>query len=341
MTICLKLRRKWLGAVALVLSGIFAVVPAASAQRVNLPASGAVGATGGTEVIAPVVDVGPVPGAQMLTLTVRLKPSADRVLALEQEIADQQTPGSAEYRKWVTPTEFAARFGANDEQVASVSAWLESQGLAVTGVSAGKTRLTVTGSALRVQSAFGVALRLYSEGANRYFANAGVATVPAEMAGLVADVSGLNDKAVVSSMAVTAIGPGGWVLPSTTSSDALTAIEQAADLNQASILLISSAVCSADLGTAEFLEYRLALKQAEAQGITVLATSECKGTAGKSGSFPASLAEVTAVAAPPGFWQRIRSGDGIRKDCGVFRDLSTTGLAVRGGASRRWVPRRA
>jgi hypothetical protein len=290
MTIRPVLKDRLVVAAALVLSIIPVSLPAALAQRVTLPSHGA------SKPMA-AVDVGTVPQSQMLTLTVRLKPTDDRQAALDQEIADQQTAGSAEYRRWVTPQEFAATFGATDEQFAAVSSWLESQGLAAGALSAGKTRLTVTGSAARVQAAFGVELRRYSAGGAVYFANAAAASVPTEMAGMVAGVSGLSDKPAASSMAVQAMGVGGVALPVAGGGDALGTIEGAVDANAASMLTVSSAACSSEFGQGDYEAWSAALRQAEAQGITVLAASGCQAVSGKTGSFPASLAEVTAVTA--------------------------------------------
>ena len=299
MTICPNLKHSLIGAASLVLSSIFAVLPMAQAQRVALPARGAVAAIRGTEV----TDAGAIPGSQVMSLTVYLKPSLARITAMEQAIANQQTASSAEYRQWVTPAEYAARFGATDEQVAAVSGWLDSQGLTVatTGettsaarASAGNTRLTVTGSAARVQAAFGVELRRYSASGAIYFANANAASVPAEMGGLVAGVLGLDDMPTAA-MQVKAMGAGGVSLPIAVGTDALSVIEAEVDANSASILTVSSAACSAEFGQADFAAWRAALLQAEAQGITVLAASGCRAASGAAGSFPASLAELTAI----------------------------------------------
>ena len=51
--------------------------------------------------------------------------------ALESFLAEQQDPASPNYRKWVTPEEFADRFGLTAGDIAQVTAWLESQGLKV------------------------------------------------------------------------------------------------------------------------------------------------------------------------------------------------------------------
>src|SRR3984885_15664168 len=47
--------------------------------------------------------------------------------ALEQLLADQQNPASSQYRKWLTPKEFANRFGPSDQQGNLVKDWLKGE----------------------------------------------------------------------------------------------------------------------------------------------------------------------------------------------------------------------
>src|ERR1700722_5964841 len=47
---------------------------------------------------------------------------------LQQLQAAQQNRHSAQYHKFLTPEEYAARFGLNTEDIQKVSAWLESNG---------------------------------------------------------------------------------------------------------------------------------------------------------------------------------------------------------------------
>src|ERR1700685_1601328 len=69
------------------------------------------------------VDVGPVPVSQPLSLTLRLAPGTDRTAALDQLLAAQITSSSPSYHKWVTPEQFAASYGATDDQIAAATSW--------------------------------------------------------------------------------------------------------------------------------------------------------------------------------------------------------------------------
>ena len=54
-----------------------------------------------------------------------LAPSAAQEKALDALLTAQITPGSASYRQWLTPAQFAERFAVSAEDAAQVSAWLE------------------------------------------------------------------------------------------------------------------------------------------------------------------------------------------------------------------------
>lgn len=71
---------------------------------------------------------------------------------LDRLLATQQTRGSASYRKWLTPAQFAARFGPTPASMSHVRAALSAAGLQVT---ASHTRsLHVAGTAAQVNRAF-------------------------------------------------------------------------------------------------------------------------------------------------------------------------------------------
>lgn len=262
------------------------------AQRVAL-ASRAFESSSG---IAGMMDVGPVPVSQPLNLTLRLAPGADRAAALDRLLAAQITSSSSSYHKWVTPAQFAASYGATDDQIATAKNWLESLGLTVGAVSAAKTRLTVTGTAVQVQRAFAVTLRQYQMAGVVYFANSTQPSLPQEIAPLVAGVSGLDDMPAASPSALARLVSAGSTANHAASgeTDSLDALGTAIDANGTPIFTLDTAACSSDLAQSDYDAYRDLFRQANAQGITILASSGC-GTSGAS-SFPASLAEVTALA---------------------------------------------
>ena len=59
------------------------------------------------------------PSLQVPYITLTLAPSASQQAALNKLLVEQQTPGSPQYHRWLTPAEFATRFGPSKASVAS------------------------------------------------------------------------------------------------------------------------------------------------------------------------------------------------------------------------------
>lgn len=257
-----RLRLFWVALVLMVLSSA-----GARGQRVALDARSEKAAA-----------VGAVPGSEMMTLTLRLAMSAGQRAALETLLDEQTTTSDAAFHRWLTPAEFGGSFGAGDDAVAAVSAWAQAQGMTVESVSPSGLRVKVSGSAERVQRAFAVKLARYEVDGARYVANADLPSVPQDMAGRIAGVTGLNH----------ALGKSAAGL---LQDDAYAALADVVDANTQAVVMVPEAVCSGDFVAADVAAYRELLEQANAQGMTVIAASGCG-----AGDLPAGLAEVTAVA---------------------------------------------
>lgn len=240
---------------------------------------------------AELTDAGPLPASQPMEVTLRLKATEAQTAALNTILAEQINPAAANYHHWLTPAEFGQRFGAPDDQIAAITTWAEAQGLSVNSVSPARTRLVLTGTAGQIDAAFATELHRLSVSGQDHFAAVTAPSLPAALAGMVSSVSGLDDlpkpqPTTVSSLTGTSL-----------LSDPLAAAASLIDSNTSAVLTVSTASCSIDLMPSEQDAYRDLFRQANAQGITVVATSAC-GTRG-AGSFPASLAEVTGVTTAP------------------------------------------
>src|SRR5690242_20224894 len=72
------------------------------------------------------VDQGPVAQSKVLNRVVmQFKRSDAQEKALELLLQQQQDPASPNYHKWLTPEQFADRFGMTDTDLAKVSSWLQ------------------------------------------------------------------------------------------------------------------------------------------------------------------------------------------------------------------------
>jgi subtilase family serine protease len=136
--------------------------------------------------------VGDLPADQQLHVAVPLKlrdaAGLDRFV---KDVADPHSPG---YGHYLTPAQFADRFGPTRSAFDQVSAYLRARGLKVTGVN--NQAVDATGTAAQVTAAFATPIGVYDRAGRRFFANDRNPVLPASIAGLVQGVSGLNDYAV-------------------------------------------------------------------------------------------------------------------------------------------------
>ncbi|HEV2692005.1 MAG TPA: protease pro-enzyme activation domain-containing protein, partial [Verrucomicrobiae bacterium] len=114
---------------------------------------------------------------------------------LQQFLAEVYDPASPNYRKFLTPEEFTARFGPTEADYEAVKNFARSNGLTVIATHGNRLLLDVTGPAGAVEKAFHVSLHTYRHPteARDFFAPDAEPTVDAALP--VLDVSGLNDYA--------------------------------------------------------------------------------------------------------------------------------------------------
>ena len=76
-------------------------------------------------------------------------------------LQEQHAPSSPRYHQWLTPEEFAARFGPTEQDYRAVIEFATSNGLAVTGTHPNRTILDVRGCVADIERTFRVRLRAY------------------------------------------------------------------------------------------------------------------------------------------------------------------------------------
>jgi len=77
-------------------------------------------------------------------------------------------PHSPLYHHFLTPAQYAARFGVSEVQAHGVQSFLTGGGLKVSYQSAAHTMWLATGTAAQVDKLFGVTLRSYTAGSTTY-----------------------------------------------------------------------------------------------------------------------------------------------------------------------------
>src|SRR5579864_4959549 len=93
-------------------------------------------------------------GMQLPYVMLVLQPSARQQADLVNFLTRLQDPRSADYQQWLTPEQYADRFGASRRDVDAMVRWLEGQGLTVLSVARGRNAIAFRGPARQVESAF-------------------------------------------------------------------------------------------------------------------------------------------------------------------------------------------
>jgi uncharacterized protein (TIGR03437 family) len=129
------------------------------------------------------------PATPLDYVTLLLKPSGDPAAF----IREQQDPASANYHRWLTPEQYAERFGLSGADIAKLTGWLAAQGLTVRDVARGRHWITFGGTAERVSSAFRTEIHRYVVNGETHFANSTAPSIPAAFANAVSAIRGLDD----------------------------------------------------------------------------------------------------------------------------------------------------
>jgi subtilase family serine protease len=150
---------------------------------------------------------GPVPAAQRLMIQLWLQPKTAAATLFAQAVS---TPGSSQFRHYLSPDAYATRFGAAPAAASAVESWLRAEGFTAVAADPERSYVQATATAATINQAFDVRLKLYQASAT---VNAGgyalrsndrPVSLPATLASLVQGVTGLDNAAPVSPPETTA-----------------------------------------------------------------------------------------------------------------------------------------
>ena len=122
-----------------------------------------------------------------------LQRSPAQEAALRNLLDQQQSASSPGFHQWLTPQQFGQQFGPADADVQTVTGWLQSHGLQVNRVSAGRTVIEFSGNAGQVRDAFHTEIHRYVVNGQQRLANATDPQIPAALAPVVAGPVSLNN----------------------------------------------------------------------------------------------------------------------------------------------------
>jgi pseudomonalisin len=142
----------------------------------------------------PEFSIGGAPGdLPMERMILVLSASQAKDSELEAFIAAQHDPNSPQFHRWLTPQEFETRFGAAQDDVGRVVAWLTSHGFTIDEIPAGRRSIVFTGNAAQVENAFRTQIHLYRVNGELHHANAADPEIPQDLAAIVAGPVSLHN----------------------------------------------------------------------------------------------------------------------------------------------------
>jgi len=111
---------------------------------------------------------------------------------LKQFALAVSTPGSAQFRHFLKPSQYFQRFGTTNSTVSSVRSWLTGAGLHVTSVESHNRYVEVSGNVAAAEKAFGVTIDKYTHKGLAVQAPTSALSAPANLAPSVLTVLGVD-----------------------------------------------------------------------------------------------------------------------------------------------------
>ncbi len=110
---------------------------------------------------------------------------------LQKLLTAQQNPASPEFRHWLTPVEFAQRFGPAQLDVSAVSHWLAAQGFQILSTRPQERYVEFTGPVWRVERSFHTSIAAFAGG--RAYANLTDPLIPNQFGNTIESIQGLDN----------------------------------------------------------------------------------------------------------------------------------------------------
>jgi len=134
------------------------------------------------------------PDRRIQNLSVVFKLSPEQLADRDALLAAVSVAGSPEYRKWLTPEDYAARFGATTADIARTVAWLTSQGLEVHDPpSPLRARVSFSGTVARLEAAFRTQMNRYLVQGETHYAMSPAPSIPSDLADIVLGIHNTHD----------------------------------------------------------------------------------------------------------------------------------------------------
>lgn len=144
--------------------------------------------------LAPAIDNGLAASSDTVEIALTLK--VNNLDDLKAFVASTVNPSSANYHQFLSPAQFAARYGQSDAAVQQVKAYLEASGLQVTQVFNNNLVLLASGTNAQLSRLFGTTIHSFTAPSGDSFQRPMTKpAIPAALQGVVASVHGLSTEA--------------------------------------------------------------------------------------------------------------------------------------------------
>ncbi|HMK22687.1 MAG TPA: protease pro-enzyme activation domain-containing protein, partial [Terriglobales bacterium] len=124
-------------------------------------------------------------GMRLEGVSLVFKRTAAQDAAAEKLAAEQQDSSSPNYHKWLTPEQYADRFGLTTDDLNKVVAWLQAQGFTVNRVTRGRDQVFFTGTVSQIETIFRTEMHRYQVDSEPHFAMAVEPAIPAALSEVV------------------------------------------------------------------------------------------------------------------------------------------------------------
>jgi hypothetical protein len=139
-------------------------------------------------------DQGPVDAFETIGgMALELKPSGSQAADRGELLQQQRVPSSPDYHRWLTPEQYATRFGLSPADLEEVTTWLQTEGFRVDYVARARTWILFSGTAARVQHAFHTEIHRYNVQGKLHFANSVDPSIPSALDPVISLIRGLDD----------------------------------------------------------------------------------------------------------------------------------------------------
>ncbi|HEY6292081.1 MAG TPA: S53 family peptidase [Terriglobia bacterium] len=113
--------------------------------------------------------------------------------ALDTLLQQQQDPTSSSYHRWLTPEQYADRFGLTTSDLAKVVSWLQDMGFSIDETARSRTWVAFSGDADQVEASFHTSIHHYVMNGAAHYANATEPSLPAALAPVVLAIRSLSN----------------------------------------------------------------------------------------------------------------------------------------------------